>query len=424
MVRSCRDKNLTHQFFVDCGLSSPTPVSDWRKYKSGYPAFIKPKDGSSSVNAYKVEKEYELEAYAGRIDDYIVQPFIDGTEYTVDIFADFDGNPVYITPRVRLAVRAGEVLKTQISLDGQIIEECLKIVERFKPCGPLTVQLIRDKKGDDWFIEMNPRFGGGAPLSMKSGAGSAQALLELLDNEAVKKKIFVEDGAIYSRFEQSVRITEGKSGIKGVIFDLDDTLYPEKEYVRSGFKAIALYLGDEKIADELWKEFEAGRLAIDEALKQIGRENEMDACICVFREHKPDIHFYDGILEFIRGLQHRGVRVGIITDGRPNGQRNKIKALGLDELVGETNIIITDELGGIQFRKPCDVAFRILARRWKINYEEIVYIGDNVKKDFQAARQLGMQSVWYRNRDGLYKNSPQFQIREIENIKQLDGMFA
>ena len=114
MIRVCRDKNNTSSFFVDCGLHAPMPVNDWKKYDSGFPAFIKPKDGSSSINAYKVENAEELEVYAGQIDDYIVQPFIDGKEYTIDIFCDWQGNPISIVPRERVQVRAGEVLKTRI----------------------------------------------------------------------------------------------------------------------------------------------------------------------------------------------------------------------------------------------------------------------------------------------------------------------
>lgn len=56
-IRICRDKNNTSQFFVDCGLHAPMPVNDWKEYRSGFPAFIKPKDGSSSINAFKVENE-------------------------------------------------------------------------------------------------------------------------------------------------------------------------------------------------------------------------------------------------------------------------------------------------------------------------------------------------------------------------------
>ena len=223
-IRICRDKNNTSQFFVECGLHAPMPVNNWKDYKSGFPAFIKPKDGSSSINAFKVENEEELEVYAGQVEDYIVQPFVSGHEYTIDIFCDWNGNPFSIVPRERLQVRAGEVLKTQICMDQTMIEESKKLCSAFKPCGPMTVQLIRDDEGIDWYIEINPRFGGGAPLSMKAGARSAEAILKLMDGEEVEEQK-VADCAIYSRFDQSVCITEGKGRIKGVIFDLDDTLY-------------------------------------------------------------------------------------------------------------------------------------------------------------------------------------------------------
>lgn len=207
-IAICRDKNYTADFFESCGLNAPRTVNDYRFYHCPYPCFIKPKDGSSSIDAFKVENESELKVYAEQIADYIVQPFIEGTEYTVDIFCDYEGNPVFITPRIRLAVRAGEVLKTEIAMDEKIIEECRKLIARFQPCGPMTVQLIRQNStGDDYYIEINPRFGGGAPLSMKAGADSAEAILRLLNNE----KLFymenaAENGAVYSRYDQSIKV--------------------------------------------------------------------------------------------------------------------------------------------------------------------------------------------------------------------------
>lgn len=207
-IKICRDKRKTALFFDSIGLKSPMPIDDYIKYKGGYPAFIKPKDGSSSINTYKVNDKAELETYAKEVPDYIVAPFIDGIEYTVDVFCDYEGNPIFITPRIRLAVRSGEVLKTQISQDSRIIEETKNIISAFKPCGAITIQLIRQKEtGIDYFIEINPRFGGGAPLSMKAGANSALELLKSLNGEKLN---FVdgaaENGAIYSRFDQSVRI--------------------------------------------------------------------------------------------------------------------------------------------------------------------------------------------------------------------------
>ena len=207
-IALCRDKRFTADYFHSVGLKSPQSVDDWTRYDGGYPAFIKPKDGSSSIFAYKVANEKELESFAEQVPEYIIQSFISGTEYTIDIFCDFDGNPIYITPRIRLAVRAGEVLKTKIVQDQKIIDEMKQLVRDYKPCGQITVQMIRQEStGDDYYIEINPRFGGGAPLSIKAGADSAEALLRLLNGE---KLAFVdnaaEDGAIYSRFDQSVRV--------------------------------------------------------------------------------------------------------------------------------------------------------------------------------------------------------------------------
>lgn len=210
-VKVCRDKRFTADYFNSLGLKSPTPVDAVEKYNFGYPAFIKPKDGSSSINAYKVNNEEDLKAYAEKIDDYIIQPFISGKEYTIDIFCDYEGNPVFITPRERMAVRAGEVLQTRICQDDVMIAEMKTLIADYKPCGQITVQLIRDENtGDNYYIEINPRFGGGAPLSIKAGADSAKAVIRMLNGE---KLDYVEkaarDQSIYSRFDQSVCVFEG-----------------------------------------------------------------------------------------------------------------------------------------------------------------------------------------------------------------------
>lgn len=207
-VALCRDKRLTAKYFQSVGLLSPMPVDDYRQYDGGFPAFIKPRDGSSSVFAYKVKEASELEAYARQVPDYIIQPFIQGTEYTVDAFCDFEGNPILITPRIRLAVRSGEVLQTRIDQDDRIIEEMKRLIADYRPRGQITVQLIRrDGTGEDYYIEINPRFGGGAPLSIKAGADSAAAMLRLLAGEKLTyQEKAAEHGAVYSRFDQSIRV--------------------------------------------------------------------------------------------------------------------------------------------------------------------------------------------------------------------------
>ena len=91
---------------------------------------------------------------------------------------------------------------------SKIIEEMKLLVADYKPCGALTVQLIREEtSGEDYYIEINPRFGGGAPLSIKAGADSAAAFLRLLMGEQLAFEAnAAEHGAVFSRFDQSVRV--------------------------------------------------------------------------------------------------------------------------------------------------------------------------------------------------------------------------
>lgn len=207
-VSICRDKRLTGDFFDACGLRFPKAIDDYKKYDQGFPAFIKPKDGSSSVNAYKVENSEELISFSEIVPDYIIQPYIKGTEYTVDAFCDFNGFPIFITPRIRLAVRSGEVLKTRIDQDVIIIDEVRKILDSFRPCGAITIQLIRcDSTKEDYYLEINPRFGGGAPLSIKAGADSAEMLLRILLGEQVTyQDNAAENEVVFCRYDQSIRL--------------------------------------------------------------------------------------------------------------------------------------------------------------------------------------------------------------------------
>lgn len=424
-IKICRDKNYTSDFFISCGLNAPKTYNNYKEYNGGYPCFIKPKDGSSSIDAYKIENESELCEFANRVDDYVIQPFVDGEEFTVDIFCDFKSNPIYITPRKRLAVRAGEVLKTEIALDEGIISECRQLIKKFEPVGPITVQLIKDKNtGKNYYIEINPRYGGGAPLSMKAGARSAEAVLRLLCGETLEYTQIESNGAVFSRFDQSICIDNNMNTqpIKGVIFDLDDTLYSEKDYVRSGYRKIAEYLNDDSAYEKLWEYFLEGKPAIDEYLSEIGKLELKNECLEIYRNQMPDITLYDGVVELIEKLKFKGINVGIITDGRVEGQKNKLKALGLYDLFED--IIISDELGGVQFRKPNDISFRIMQCRWKLPFEQMIYIGDNPQKDFKAPRQLGMKFVFLKNANGIYLNENHSPSNTIESIRDLFSFFS
>lgn len=193
------------------------------------------------------------------------------------------------------------------------------------------------------------------------------------------------------------------NGMRAVIFDMDDTLYGEKEYVRSGYHQIAKLLPQvERAEEKLWHLFEEKKQAIDELLimEGIDSEERKKECLDAYRYQKPEIHLYAGVERMLLELKAEGYFLGVITDGRPEGQRAKIEALGLEKLVD--HIIVTDELGGVQYRKPNPLAFQRMKERAGVEYSGMCYIGDNIRKDFIAPGQLGMRSIWFKNKDGLY----------------------
>ena len=199
--------------------------------------------------------------------------------------------------------------------------------------------------------------------------------------------------------------------LRAVVLDLDDTLYPERDYVRSGFCAVAEALPlVHNAEDKLFSLFERGENAIDALLESEGIYSDelKDKCLSAYRNHSPMISLYECVPELICYLKSKGYLIGIITDGRPEGQRAKIEALDIGNLVDE--IIITDELGGAEYRKPCKIAFELMRERLsalageEITFAEMCYVGDNTSKDFIAPDSLGMRSIWFDNPEGLYKS--------------------
>ena len=185
-----------------------------------------------------------------------------------------------------------------------------------------------------------------------------------------------------------------------VIFDLDDTLYSEKQYVRSGFHAAARLLPTVSDAEEqLWQAFCRGEPAFDTVLRDCD-PSLRQRCIEAYRSHTPVIRLYSGVEELLQRLRTRGLRLGMITDGRPEGQRAKLRALRLEPYF--VIIIVTDELGGIGYRKPNPTAFIKMQHFFGVPYRRMAYVGDNPQKDFVAPDLLGMRSIFFHNEGGIY----------------------
>jgi len=169
-------KSTTDIFFTEHSVPTPKMVTDFEDVT--YPLFAKLNNSSCSVGAQKVYSVDEAKELLNENSDYIFQEFIDADEFTVDVYVNKTGEVCSVVPRQRLEVRAGEVNKALAVKNKNIIDAvkdlCAKMDGAF---GVITVQLFK-KDEQISFIEVNPRFGGGYPLSWRAGADMVSMLID------------------------------------------------------------------------------------------------------------------------------------------------------------------------------------------------------------------------------------------------------
>ena len=188
--------------------------------------------------------------------------------------------------------------------------------------------------------------------------------------------------------------------MKAVLFDLDNTLYPEIEFVSSGFRNVAGYLGSrydldenslfDQMIDILQKD---GRGKIfDSLLYNMGLygEERVKLLVSLYRSHHPSIYLYEDVLPTLERLKRHNLRLGMVTDWMTSVQRNKIAALGLESLFDI--ITYTDELGQ-DCSKPSDIPFKVALELLQVVASEAVYVGDDPVKDFLGPKAIGMLTI-------------------------------
>lgn len=180
--------------------------------KSSYPFFLKPACGSASGGATQIDNPRQLEFFLESIPDPVLQEFVAGQEYTLDILADFEGRVRCVVPRLRIETRAGEISKGMTVKNRALIDAGKRVVEALPGAmGCITVQCFLTPQGEIQFIEINPRFGGGFPLSAQAGADFPRWIVEMmlgrnpqiaLDSWTDGLLMFRYDDAIFVRREQ------------------------------------------------------------------------------------------------------------------------------------------------------------------------------------------------------------------------------
>jgi putative hydrolase of the HAD superfamily len=190
--------------------------------------------------------------------------------------------------------------------------------------------------------------------------------------------------------------------VRAVLFDLDDTLYPERQFVDGGFRAVAQFLAERSarseraLADRLWglhARDGRGRL-FDTLLAELGLDHDPDlvlACLLVYRTHRAVLEPFPGVEAMLDDLRSAGVATGLVSDGHAAVQRRKLAGLGAvaDRL---DVVVMTDELGPA-YAKPSPVPFRVACRILDVSPSLAVYVGNDPRKDFKGARDAGLHTI-------------------------------
>jgi len=173
-IEPCLDKRLFHEFCVDNGFPVPDLIVD--PNLSDLPLFVRPRRGKGSVGIGRVDREDQLQTLEANLDMVILNRIVEAPEYTIDVFISEGGALVSAVPRERVTVVAGESYVARTTRDSELAQSAADLCLAMGLIGHNTVQAFRLEDHVS-FIEVNPRFGGGAALGFAAGAPTPEWLL-------------------------------------------------------------------------------------------------------------------------------------------------------------------------------------------------------------------------------------------------------
>src|SRR3989338_321733 len=210
--------------------------------------------------------------------------------------------------------------------------------------------------------------------------------------------------------------------IKAIVFDLDDTLFLENLFRRSGFNFIAKKLNRAGISVTSKKIFQMSKqypkTLFNEIVFRYHLSYSPEDLLGWYRNHPPKIRAYPGVKLLLKRLK-REYKLGLLTDYFHQTQVNKVKALGIGKFFD--SIVYTDN---IRAPKPATLGFRILKEKFGCQNGQIIYIGDNEEKDFVGAKKAGFITVKFKNQKGFFygrkgrspMHNPHFEIKGLKDV--------
>jgi carbamoyl-phosphate synthase large subunit len=419
-LRLCQDKLAFVAFCHSRQFGTPRTFPDDEWKKAELPLFLKPRFGKSATGTATVHTLAELQRIVQNRDNWIIQEVVSCPEYSVDLLADFEGTVLSAVPRLRQLVVAGESYVSRTVREPILIQAAVNLATELHLVGPNTIQCFFD--GDSVkFVEVNPRFGGATALGIAAGANTPDVLLRLVGGEKVPPLCEFQSNLVMLRFTEDLflksnelasaprDIPEAKaqsaainthSPINAVLFDLDNTLYAEEQFVMSGLRAVAKFLATSHSVDSetlfqkmvhILKTEGRGRI-FNKVLHDLGVDSEswLKTVLLEYRTHEPRIALFPGVVDILNSLRQRGMRLGLVTDGPASTQRSKVTSLNLTDIMDV--IVYTADLGE-GCSKPSTLPFEVALNLLGLTPQTAAYIADDITKDFAGPNRLGMRSV-------------------------------
>ena len=201
-----------------------------------------------------------------------------------------------------------------------------------------------------------------------------------------------------------------------IVFDLDDTLYKEIDFVKSAYIYVCKYIRSRFGIDffsQIQECIDNGINFYDYIISKLHHKHNfsIEKYLELYRFHYPKLSLSTDTTEFLNNISDRKIGFSIITDGRSISQNNKIKALGLSHLA--QNIIISEETA---YKKPHVINFKIIEKVYPD--KKFLYIADNTSKDFLAPNTLKWDTVCLLdNGQNIHKQNFDLQIKYLPKIK-------
>ncbi|KAG1648928.1 putative glycosyltransferase EpsJ [Nymphon striatum] len=353
-----------------------------------------PIDGSRSVDTFLIRTKEDLTDYHFSNEKLMFLEYIDHAvydEFTCDLYYGKDNKLKCAVPRKRIEVRDGEVNKA-LTVNGELVDYIRKNLSYVEGAvGCLTAQFFMHiSEPKIYGIEINPRFGGGYPLSYQAGANFPGWIIsEFLLGEQIEDK--------FNCWEDNLLM------IRSAYIEISKELQPDN-WEQLFSRLFSIYRNKQDVFGYISSTYQLDKQEL----------------IHRYRNHIPNIKPFDGVLDTLQKIKDSKGKLAIITDGRSITQRNKLKKLGL--LPFFDFIIVSEEIGT---EKPHELNYKSVENHF--NLKNYFYIADNFKKDFITPKKLDFyDTLVHRTVHPQYaiKLWGKFMIRELGLMLTADELFA